>query len=74
MGITLNISETAEWFDTSHATIRDLIKAYRLDTVRMRHNGKAKGLTLPSLCVIARALNRPEPTARAIEARFAAVA
>jgi hypothetical protein len=71
--ILLTITETAEWFDTTVATVRGLIRAHKLTPKRVRRNGKAKGLNLSDLRVIARSLGKTAPTMGDIE-RFLYVA
>lgn len=68
----LTIGETAVFFGTTPATVRGLVVAHGLDTFRVKSNGKAKGLRLPQLRVIARALGKPSPKFSEVR-RFAAV-
>jgi hypothetical protein len=69
----LTLSETALFFEVDRGTIGGLVKAWGLKTIKVKANGKAKGLCLPELRIIAKALGKPAPSLDDVR-RFAAVA
>lgn len=72
--VLLSMRELACWFEVTQHTISDLVEAHEIVTKPIRNNGKARGLDLFDIQIIARALNRSEPSLEDVLDRFEAVA